>query len=58
MEALRSGAYSKVETLVENIQKTIPASLAALTSETAQLITALRAPKTRGNWANCNSSAA
>jgi DNA recombination protein RmuC len=50
MEAQRSGAYSKVETLVENIQKTIPASLAALTSETAQLITALRAPKTRGNW--------
>jgi DNA recombination protein RmuC len=50
MEAQRSGAYSKVETLVENIQKTIPASLAALTVETAQLITALRAPKTRGNW--------
>jgi DNA recombination protein RmuC len=50
MEAQRSGAYSKVETLVENIQKTIPASLAALTSETAQLISALRAPKTRGNW--------
>jgi DNA recombination protein RmuC len=50
METLRSGAYSKVETLVENMQKTIPASLAALTSETAQLITALRAPKTRGNW--------
>jgi DNA recombination protein RmuC len=50
MEAQRSGAYSKVETLVENIQKTIPASLAALTNETAQLITALRAPKTRGNW--------
>ena len=50
MEAQRAGAYSKVETLVENIQKTIPASLAALTNETAQLITALRAPKTRGNW--------
>jgi DNA recombination protein RmuC len=50
MEAQRAGAYSKVENLVENIQKTIPASLAALTSETAQLITALRAPKTRGNW--------
>lgn len=50
MEAQRAGAYSKVETLVENIQKTIPASLAALTSETAQLINALRAPKTRGNW--------
>ncbi|MGD0832714.1 MAG: DNA recombination protein RmuC [Terracidiphilus sp.] len=50
MEAQRAGAYSKVETLVENIQKTIPASLAALTVETSQLITALRAPKTRGNW--------
>src|SRR5665213_1669231 len=50
MEAHRSGAYSKVETLVENIQKTIPASLDALKNETAQLISALRAPKTRGNW--------
>ena len=50
METTRSGAYSRVETLVENMQKSIPASLAALTSETAQLITALRAPKTRGNW--------
>jgi DNA recombination protein RmuC len=50
MEALRSGAYSKVETLVESMQKSIPASLDALKNETAQLITALRAPKTRGNW--------
>jgi DNA recombination protein RmuC len=50
MEALRSGAYSKVETLVDGLQKTIPASLEALKNETAQLITALRAPKTRGNW--------
>jgi len=50
MEVQRSGAYSKVETLVENMQKSIPASLDALKSETAQLITALRAPKTRGNW--------
>jgi len=50
MEKSRSGAYSEVKTLVENIQNSIPASLAALTSETAQLITALRAPKTRGNW--------
>jgi DNA recombination protein RmuC len=50
MENTRSGAYSEVKTLVENMQKSIPASLAALTSETAQLITALRAPKTRGNW--------
>ena len=50
METLRSGAYSKVETLVDGLQKTIPASLEALKNETAQLITALRAPKTRGNW--------
>jgi DNA recombination protein RmuC len=50
MEAQRSGAYSKVETLVESMQNTIPASLNALKNETAQLITALRAPKTRGNW--------
>jgi DNA recombination protein RmuC len=50
MEVQRSGAYSKVETLVENMQKSIPASLDALKNETAQLVTALRAPKTRGNW--------
>jgi len=50
MEKSRSGAYSEVKTLVENIQNSIPASLAALKNETAQLITALRAPKTRGNW--------
>jgi DNA recombination protein RmuC len=50
METKRSGAYSEVKTLVENIQNSIPASLNALKNETAQLITALRAPKTRGNW--------
>lgn len=50
MENTRSGAYSEVRTLVENIQNSIPASLNALKNETAQLITALRAPKTRGNW--------
>ena len=50
MEAQRSGAYSEVKTLVETMQNTIPASLDALKNETAQLITALRAPKTRGNW--------
>jgi DNA recombination protein RmuC len=50
METKRSGAYSEVKTLVETMQKTIPASLDALKVETAQLITALRAPKTRGNW--------
>lgn len=50
MEVARAGAYGKVETLVESMQKSIPASLDALKAETAQLITALRAPKTRGNW--------
>jgi hypothetical protein len=50
MEVSRSGAYSEVKTLVENMQNSIPASLAALKNETAQLIMALRAPKTRGNW--------
>ena len=50
MEVLRSGAYSKVETLVEKMQQSIPASLDALKNETAQLISAFRSPKTRGNW--------
>jgi DNA recombination protein RmuC len=50
MEKAREGAYGKVETMVDSLQKTIPTSLEALKSETAQLISALRAPKTRGNW--------
>jgi DNA recombination protein RmuC len=50
MEVKRSGAYAKVETLVETMQNSIPASLDALKNETSQLISALRAPKTRGNW--------
>ena len=50
MEIARSGAYSEVKTLVEGMQNSIPASLESLKNETAQLITALRAPKTRGNW--------
>lgn len=50
METARSGAYAKVETLVGNLQQSIPVSLAELKSETAQLVAALRAPKTRGNW--------
>jgi DNA recombination protein RmuC len=50
MEVKRSGAYFEVKTLVEGLQNSIPASLDALKNETAQLITALRAPKTRGNW--------
>ena len=32
------------------MQNSIPASLDALKNETSQLISALRAPKTRGNW--------
>jgi DNA recombination protein RmuC len=50
METKRAGAYSEVKTLVENMQNSIPASLDALKNETAQLISAFRAPKTRGNW--------
>lgn len=50
MENVRTGAYAEVKTLVENIQNSIPKSLESLRSETAQLVTALRAPKTRGNW--------
>ncbi|MGB8031789.1 MAG: DNA recombination protein RmuC [Terracidiphilus sp.] len=50
METQRSGAYAKVETLVANLQQSIPVSLEALKNETSQLISALRAPKTRGNW--------
>ncbi len=50
METARAGAYSKVETLVGNLQQSIPASLDALKTETSQLISALRSPKTRGNW--------
>lgn len=50
MERARSGAYSEVKALVETMQSSIPASLDALKNETSQLVTALRAPKTRGNW--------
>jgi DNA recombination protein RmuC len=50
MEKAREGAYGKVETLVTEMKEAIPRSLAGLQRETAQLITALRAPKTRGNW--------
>lgn len=50
MEMQRSGAYAAVETLVKTMQNSIPASLDALKNETSQLISALRAPKTRGNW--------
>jgi DNA recombination protein RmuC len=50
METTRSSAYGEVKALVEIMQQSIPASLDALKNETAQLISALRAPKTRGNW--------
>jgi len=50
MERAREGAYGKVETLVTEMKDAIPKSLDGLQRETAQLITALRAPKTRGNW--------
>ena len=50
MEKAREGAYIRVETLVTEMKVAIPKSLEGLQRETAQLITALRAPKTRGNW--------
>src|SRR3984957_5694283 len=50
MEVARSGAYSEGKTLVEKMQNQTPVSPGALKTETAQLISALRAPKTRGNW--------
>ena len=50
IEKAREGAYGRVTSLVENMQQAIPGSLEALRNETSQLITALRAPKTRGNW--------
>ncbi|MGH9561718.1 MAG: hypothetical protein ACRD3S_09715, partial [Terracidiphilus sp.] len=46
METARAGAYGEIKTLVETMQSSIPASLDALKNETAQLISALRAPKT------------
>lgn len=50
MEVARSGAYGELKNMVEGIGKAIPESLNSLKAETAQLISALRAPKTRGNW--------
>lgn len=50
MEKARAGAYGEIKVLVEGIGREVPESLKSLRSETAQLITALRAPKTRGNW--------
>lgn len=50
MELERAGAYGKIHALVEGFSREIPESLKSLRTETSQLITALRAPKTRGNW--------
>lgn len=50
MEKERAGAYGEIKAMVEGISKEIPESLRSLRTETSQLITALRAPKTRGNW--------
>jgi DNA recombination protein RmuC len=50
MEKSRATAYGEIKTLVEVMGKEIPDSLRTLRTETSQLITALRAPKTRGNW--------
>lgn len=50
MEKDRAGAYGEIRSLVEGFNKEIPESLKSLRIETSQLITALRAPKTRGNW--------
>lgn len=50
IETARAGAYGELRTLVEGLNRTIPESVNSLRSETTQLIAALRAPKTRGNW--------
>jgi DNA recombination protein RmuC len=46
LEVQRQGAYQKILSEVENIQR----SHSDLRSETKQLVQALRAPKVRGNW--------
>jgi DNA recombination protein RmuC len=50
IEVARAGAYGSLEQLVADIKSTIPLSIDGLRRETAQLITALRSPKIRGNW--------
>ena len=50
MEIARAGAYGELKTLVEGLNRTIPESVNSLRSETSQLVSALRAPKTRGDW--------
>jgi DNA recombination protein RmuC len=46
LEVKREGAYQSLKQLVENMQT----SQADLKRETSQLVSALRAPKIRGNW--------
>jgi DNA recombination protein RmuC len=50
MEKARAGAYGELKTLVDSLGKSIPEGLNSLRNETSQLVAALRAPKTRGNW--------
>ncbi|MDR3724692.1 MAG: DNA recombination protein RmuC [Terracidiphilus sp.] len=50
MEKARAGAYGELRTLVDSLGKSIPEELNSLRNETSQLVAALRAPKTRGNW--------
>jgi DNA recombination protein RmuC len=50
IETKRSEAYGELRTLVEGFGRAIPESINSLRSETSQLVFALRAPKTRGNW--------
>lgn len=50
IETARAGAYGELRTLVEGLNRSIPESVNSLRSETSQLVAALRAPKTRGNW--------
>src|SRR5665213_1029924 len=50
IEVARAGAYGSLEQLVSDIKLSIPLSIDGLKKETAQLVTALRSPKIRGNW--------
>jgi DNA recombination protein RmuC len=50
MELSRANAYGELKSLVDGFSKTIPESVNSLRNETSQLVSALRAPKTRGNW--------
>jgi DNA recombination protein RmuC len=50
MEEKRSSAYVGVEKMIEHILATVPQSVEALRQQTTQLVSALKNPKTRGNW--------